>query len=196
MSGTASGTVRVHLLERVDVLLGPHENQRQAVRDRCARVGRGVPLLELGTEERDAHVGALHENPRPQRVHARAHEVAVHRPGLLAEDVLTDGVEKDFMLPEKPMTNIFDSSLSRLGLLPGEECEKVISTYLLVKSVPEKLALLANPSPIEGLFYIGKDHIDAVAKMHRNLLPTIDETVVSLNPQGASSFAGVRARTA
>ncbi len=127
----------------------------------------------------------------------RQHQVQSLRTALLVE--LKENVQmyqnriSDFsktdekqhaFLPSKVTNNIYQSSLSDVGLLPANEVESVLRAYLLLEEMPYRLRLVVGTNNVGGyndeFIRIDANKCDDVKKIHEALLPTIREAVAAL----------------
>ena len=95
----------------------------------------------------------------------------------------TDGTQHALM-PSKVANNIYQSSLSNVGLLSANEVESVLRAYLLLEEMPYRLRLVVGTNNVGGykdeFIRIDANRWDAVKKIHEALLPTLREAVAAL----------------
>lgn len=88
------------------------------------------------------------------------------------------------LIPSKVTNNIYQSSLSDVGLLSAKEVEAVLRAYLLLEEMPYRLRLLVGTNNVGGyndeFISIDADRQDAAKKIHEALLPTLREAVAAL----------------
>jgi hypothetical protein len=95
----------------------------------------------------------------------------------------TDGTQHALM-PSKVTNNIYQSSLSYVGLLSADEVESVLRAYLLLEEMPYRLRLAVGTNNVGGykdeFIRIDANRCDAVKKIHEALLPKLREAVAAL----------------
>lgn len=79
-------------------------------------------------------------------------------------------------------TDVYSHLINRIGLLSESEIRAVMRVYLLVRQMPERLALLElqPTSHIErppGFIFIEGRHLATVKQMHKNYLTDIDQAL-------------------
>ena len=94
-----------------------------------------------------------------------------------------DGMQHALM-PNKVTNNIYQSSLTNIGLLSDKEVESVLRAYLLLEDVPYRLRILVGTSNVGGyndeFIRIDADRQHDAMNIHEALLPTIREAVAAL----------------
>lgn len=88
------------------------------------------------------------------------------------------------LMPSKVTNNIFQSSLSDVGLLSADEVESVLRAYLLLEEMPYRLRLLVGTNNVGGyndeFIRIDADRQHDAKKIHEALLPRLREAVTAL----------------
>jgi hypothetical protein len=84
------------------------------------------------------------------------------------------------LLSLETMTEIYKSTLSRLGLLSTTQVRAVIRAYALVEQLPDRLSYLAT-SGSESRIYIPMKNFAHAADMHRNYLQVINAAISELS---------------
>lgn len=83
------------------------------------------------------------------------------------------------------MTDVYERSIDRIGLLSIGQISVVLRAYILVRQMPERLRLLAREHGTEeerdrGFAHIGSEYFEAVWHMHENSLNDIDVAISAL----------------
>jgi hypothetical protein len=95
----------------------------------------------------------------------------------------TDGTQHA-LIPSKVTNNIYQSSLSDVGLLSANEVASVLRAYLLLEEMPYRLRLVVGTNKVGGyndeFIRIEADRQDVARKIHEALLPTLREAVAAL----------------
>lgn len=88
------------------------------------------------------------------------------------------------LMPSKVTNNIFQSSLSDVGLLSADEVESVLRAYLLLEEMPNRLRLLVGTNNVgefnDEFIRIDADRQHDAKKVHEALLPRLREAVTAL----------------
>lgn len=88
------------------------------------------------------------------------------------------------LMPSKVTINIYQSSLSDVGLLSANEVESVLRAYLLLEEMPYRLRLLVGTSNVGGyndeFIRMDADKQQAAKQIHEALLPMLREAVAAL----------------
>ena len=94
-----------------------------------------------------------------------------------------DGTQ-DVLMPSKVTNNIYQSSLSDVGLLSANEVESVLRAYLLLEEIPYRLRLVVGTNNVGGyndeFIRIDANKCEVVKKIHEAMLPTLREAVAAL----------------
>lgn len=137
-----------------------------------------------------------------------AHEARVLRTALIEEmkvqrDALLHGAEgskkandgSNALTPLRRWTDIFDGSLSRLGLLNPEEVAALLDAYLPLKELTSKIRLLElrvppderrveyGEGPPEGYATVGHKDVAFLAELHSIYAPAFDKAIQTLEGQ-------------
>jgi hypothetical protein len=131
---------------------------------------------------------ALIEEMKAQRdalLHAaEGSKKAKDTPGAVKQGALT---------PLQRWTDIFDSSLDKLGLLTSEEVAAVLDAYLPLKELTSKVRLLElrvppdgrrveyGEGPPEGYAVIGHQDVEVLAELHSIYVPAFDKAIQILS---------------
>jgi hypothetical protein len=89
-------------------------------------------------------------------------------------------------IPLNMMTDAYSQLIDRIGLLSETEIRAVMRAYLLVRQMPERLALLALQSAsnieraISGFIFIEGRHFASVKQMHKNYLTDIEQALSAI----------------
>jgi hypothetical protein len=83
------------------------------------------------------------------------------------------------LIPLGTMTDVYERSIDRIGLLSIGQINAVLRAYILVRQMPERLELLARKHATEeerarGFAHASGDYFEAVWHMHENYLNHID----------------------
>lgn len=144
------------------------------------------------------------------------HETGVLRTALIEEmkvqrDALVHAVEgsnratdrsnvgkQDALTPLRRWTDIFDNSLSKLGLLTPNEVAAVLDAYLPLKELTSKVRLLEvrvppnqrrveySEGPPEGYALVGNDDVAVLAELHSIYVPAFERAIQTLTAASAS----------
>ena len=106
----------------------------------------------------------------------------------------TSGVGRQSALtPLRRWSDIFDSSLDKLGLLTSEEVAAVLDAYLPLKELTSKIRLLElrvppeqrrveyGAGPPKGYALVGHQDIESLAKLHSIYVPAFDHAIQILS---------------
>ncbi len=85
-------------------------------------------------------------------------------------------------IPLNTMTDVYGHLINRIGLLSESEIRAVMRVYVLVRQMPERLALLelqptSHVEPPPGFIFIEGRHLASVKQMHKNHLTDIDQAL-------------------
>lgn len=90
----------------------------------------------------------------------------------------------NYLLSNDPLTDLFRSSLDKLGLLPAEVLSKVLPAYLSANHLPKNLRLhQLQGAPVElsaHFIVIPKSNFLHVRNMHRDLAKNVGEAITAL----------------
>jgi hypothetical protein len=98
----------------------------------------------------------------------------------------TDRVEEDSgaFFPERYSQSVYQSLISKIGLLPLSAIPKVIDAHSLIDELPTRLRLLStdNHESFErpGYIYISARYVDTATSIYRNFLPRIEHALEAL----------------
>ena len=88
------------------------------------------------------------------------------------------------LMPSRVTNSIFQSSLSKVGLLSADVVESVLRAYLLLEEMPYRLRLLVGTNNVGGyndeFIRIDADRQHDAKKIHDALLPRLREAVAAL----------------
>ncbi len=88
----------------------------------------------------------------------------------------------DLLVSTDTMSDVYDSFIPRIGLLPSEQVAKVILAYMLVLELRKSLQLLPGASiAYEHRVAVPIDSLGPLKAMHESLLPTLDDAISSLS---------------
>lgn len=102
-------------------------------------------------------------------------------------------VKQDALTPLQRWTDIFDSSLEKLGLLTSEEVAAVLDAYLPLKELTSKVRLLElrvppdqrrveyGEGPPEGYALVGHQDVEVLAELHSIYVPAFDKAIQILS---------------
>ena len=79
-------------------------------------------------------------------------------------------------------TPVFDASISRLGLLTGEQVGPVLEAYVTLKEMDRSLSLFSAPDGSGHYRAIGVQRVRDVEHMLRSLLGPLDAAIAALAP--------------
>lgn len=88
------------------------------------------------------------------------------------------------LLPNKVTNSIYQSSISKVGLLSANEVEAVLRAYMLLEEMPYRLRILAGTNSVGGykdeFMRIDADRQGDAKRTHEALLPPLQEAVAAL----------------
>lgn len=114
--------------------------------------------------------------------------------GQKAEDSSNVG-KQGALAPLQRLTEIFDSSLNKLGLLTRQEVAAVLDAYLPLKELTPKIRLLElrvppeqrrveyGEGPPEGYALVGPEDVTVLAELHSIYVPAFDKAIQALSMQ-------------
>jgi hypothetical protein len=135
---------------------------------------------------------ARRQHSRQVRHDTKALRVALRSELEMIRDAFRDRVtmiessqpkqREGIFIPLNTMTDVYSQFISRIGLLSESEIRAVMRAYLLVRQMPERLALLElqPTSHVErptGFIFIEGRHLATVKQMHKNYLTDIDQAL-------------------
>ena len=90
--------------------------------------------------------------------------------------------KEGIFIPLNTTTDVYSHLINRIGLLSESEIRGVMRVYLLVRQMPERLALLEMQptSHVErppGFIFIEGRHLATVKQLHKNYLTDIDQAL-------------------
>jgi hypothetical protein len=103
--------------------------------------------------------------------------------------------KQDALTPLRRWSDIFDSSLSKLGLLTPKEVAAVLDAYLPLRELTSKIRLLElrvpphqrkvkyGEGPPEGYALIGNKDVTVLAELHLIYVPAFDNAIQILSAQ-------------
>lgn len=97
----------------------------------------------------------------------------------------------DALIPFERMTDVYQRSIERLGLLRHNEITALLRAYVLLMQMPDKLAIMAGAAarPSGGYIRIPTHLMEACAEMHRTHAEPVEAAINALR---AGSAAYVR----
>lgn len=86
--------------------------------------------------------------------------------------------------PEYYSQSVYQSLISKIGLLPLPAISQVIDAYSLIGELPTRLRLLSSDHDESferpGYIYIPAEYVDTATSIYRNFLPRIEQALEAL----------------
>lgn len=96
------------------------------------------------------------------------------------------------LIPADAMTDVYSRLIDRIGVLRTSEVGAVMRAYVLVRHMPQRLALLEMQAPSDdeipaGFVSVDRKLFSTLKNMHENFLTVIDASIAALRESTARS---------
>lgn len=144
---------------------------------------------ELATKKEDwARTLEDREHRRRGMERALLVELRVHRRAVVESINDLRGRTKgdlDPVIVPSRRTQIFDSHVEHIGLLPPEVLDKVVTAFLALHECGRRLAALSPPSGAGEVFVVPPEHIVELVLIWKHVLDHVDAAIATLEAASA-----------
>lgn len=100
------------------------------------------------------------------------------------DDPESVGPGRGVYYPVDTMSQLYKSTIGRIGLLSANEVKPVLRAYLLIEQLPNRVRVLAQSErPTEaGFLFVPAQNIGPLQQIHRNYLGDVELAIVALQP--------------